>query len=136
MSRTDPGAARGNQTYPVLGQCSCGHGEAWHEFRTGNPRGVCSVATGAGHCPCRRFTAVEATPLGADEAWADELFRQRDAALEALQRVRELHTDSPAGVCPSCGDVNAQTMGTGDGLVNYPCPTIRALDGEVRTDGS
>lgn len=68
-----------------------------------------------------------------DEATSatEQVWKLADQRGEVITRVRDLHTDSPAGVCPSCGDVNAQTMGTGDGLVNYPCPTIRALDGEA-----
>ena len=36
----------------------------------------------------------------------------------AIQRVRDLHLPYPSGWCPAC---NHDT---------YPCPTIRALDGE------
>lgn len=80
--------------------------------------------------------------------WADELLHQRDHAIaEALvwrkrnadlaaenarlrerqRRVIELHTDSPAGPCPSCGRVG-DVSDEDDGLVPWPCPTILALD--------
>lgn len=42
-----------------------------------------------------------------------------------LDEIRHLHTDSPAGVCPSCADLNAELGG--DPLVDYPCPTLRAM---------
>jgi hypothetical protein len=42
-----------------------------------------------------------------------------------LRAVRELHSDSVAGPCPSCGDL-ADCEAGGDGLVPYPCPTLVA----------
>jgi hypothetical protein len=60
--------------------------------------------------------------------------RQRDEmqvhlghALARLAAVRRLHTDSVAGVCPSCGRIS-DVSDTDDGLVAWPCPTIVALD--------
>ncbi|HEX6968934.1 MAG TPA: hypothetical protein VF174_09030 [Micromonosporaceae bacterium] len=50
---------------------------------------------------------------------------QENARLrERLQQIVELHTDSPAGVCPSCGRIGEQSD-TDDGLVNWPCPTVQ-----------
>lgn len=42
---------------------------------------------------------------------------------ERLARIAELHTDSVAGVCPSCGRIGEQSFDD-DGLVNWPCPTV------------
>lgn len=58
-----------------------------------------------------------------------ELDRLRAEVIEhraAVDMIRVLHTDSVAGFCPTCyrvGDVSD----TDDGLVAWPCPTLRAL---------
>lgn len=47
---------------------------------------------------------------------------------QAIQRVRELHKPDRDGDCVHC-----VTIATPDGseyLSRYPCPTIKALDGE------
>ncbi len=49
----------------------------------------------------------------------------------ALDEIRGLHVDSPAGFCPSCGRLG-DVSDTDDGLVNYPCPTIQAIDAVTR----
>lgn len=48
----------------------------------------------------------------------------------ALDQIRELHTDSVAGFCPSCFRA-ADVSETDDGLVAYPCPTLVAIQGVV-----
>ena len=52
----------------------------------------------------------------------EEVVRELKQAQAAIQRVRELHyntaTHHPSGCCSECG-------GT------YPCPTVRALDGDA-----
>lgn len=55
MSRTDPGAARGNQVYEPRRVCRCGDAESVHELTTKKVRTVCSHADAAGPCGCRRF---------------------------------------------------------------------------------
>lgn len=45
---------------------------------------------------------------------------------QQVAAVVELHTDSPMGPCPVCVDSDDLAAG-GDGLVDYPCPTLRAL---------
>lgn len=69
--------------------------------------------------------------------WASILFHQRDEAIaerevlrQRIQRVIELHTDSVAGVCPSCARIGDQSD-EDDGLVAWPCPTVRVLDPEA-----
>ena len=42
----------------------------------------------------------------------------------AIQRVRELHKNKN-GLCNACEDTYESS-----GLKDYPCPTIKALDGE------
>ena len=64
----------------------------------------------------------------------DELVEHLGHALARCERVRELHTDSPAGVCPSCGRIGEQSD-TDDGLVAWPCPTILALDARMGDAG-
>ena len=56
-----------------------------------------------------------------------QLRAERDALAAKLQTIRELHTDSVAGVCPTCYRL-ADVSDTDDGLVNWPCPTILAAD--------
>ncbi|MFB6507520.1 MULTISPECIES: hypothetical protein [unclassified Streptomyces] len=46
---------------------------------------------------------------------------------EALSQIRHLHKDSPMGPCPTCFDGDDYAAG-GDGLVSYPCPTVRLAD--------
>ncbi|MCT2547379.1 hypothetical protein [Streptomyces atratus] len=49
----------------------------------------------------------------------------RIAELEAaLNAIRHLHKDSPMGPRPVCFDGDDHAAG-GDGLVSYPCPTVR-----------
>jgi hypothetical protein len=52
------------------------------------------------------------------------MFKEHDEALSAIERVRDLHEEVPCTeegeccqICDYCGVV-------------YPCPTIKALDGE------
>ena len=52
-----------------------------------------------------------------------EVQRLRDV----LDTIHGLHTDSIAGVCPSCARLN-DVSDTDDGLVDWPCPTILAID--------
>jgi hypothetical protein len=64
-----------------------------------------------------------------DDAWADTILEQRDAALEAIARVRALHQQY-RGVpdyytCAHCNQIGEVQW------VRWPCPTILALDGEV-----
>jgi hypothetical protein len=54
---------------------------------------------------------------------AVELLRQMATAVE---EIRALHTDSVAGFCPTCYRA-ADVDDTDDGLVAWPCPTLRAL---------
>lgn len=52
---------------------------------------------------------------------------------EAIERVRELHKKSSYGNhCPFCTDAirDVDLDHWWHGYVNYPCPTIQALDGE------
>ena len=44
----------------------------------------------------------------------------------ALDDIRVLHVDSPAGFCPSCGRLG-DVSDTDDGLVAWPCPTTRVI---------
>jgi len=50
----------------------------------------------------------------------------------AIERVRELHMDSGSGQCLHC--TQAETGGDEQWIewhsVKYPCPTIKALDGD------
>lgn len=43
---------------------------------------------------------------------------------QAVQRVRELHKNKN-GLCIACDDTYESS-----GLKDYPCPTIKALDGD------
>lgn len=52
---TDPGAARGNQTYTPHGQCVCGHSEIVHLYVRNRGRGGCTHADRDAVCGCRRF---------------------------------------------------------------------------------
>jgi hypothetical protein len=58
-----------------------------------------------------------------------DLVREVERLRAVLEEIRHLHTDSPAGVCPSCADLNAELGG--DPLVDYPCPTLRAMGVEA-----
>jgi hypothetical protein len=80
----------------------------------------------------RGWQVVSAPLISADGAAIpqtdlDNLKTQRDEARAALRVVWELHTDSPAGVCPTCYRL-ADVSDTDDGLVPWPCPTILAID--------
>ena len=67
---------------------------------------------------------------GAPEDWGITLFDQRDAALEAVARVRKLHQRTHDDGAYYCGWSTGQVVVNGCGLA-WPCPTIRALDGGV-----
>ena len=115
MSRTDPGAARANQVYPPARKCTCGHSEFVHELTAKKVRTACTHTDAAGPCSCAKFESV---------GWTETLFDQRDAALEAVARVRALHVENKpyAKFCRHCRHP-------------WPCKTIAALDGEVSSDG-
>ena len=55
---------------------------------------------------------------------------EMNKAQEAIQRVRELHKEFAGNIsgelelCDICHDANGEAL-------NYPCPTIKALDGEI-----
>jgi hypothetical protein len=49
----------------------------------------------------------------------------------ALDEIRGLHTESPAAFCPSCGRLG-DVSDTDDGLVAFPCPTIRVIQEDTR----
>lgn len=57
---------------------------------------------------------------------AVELAAEVERLRAVIDEVRGLHVDSPAGFCPSCGRLS-DVSDIDDGLVAYPCPTIRAL---------
>jgi hypothetical protein len=169
---TDPGAARGNQTYPPQrGPCTCGqsHVEIAHELRSDGTRGRCTVTDEWGKCRCASYEEVRpmvtgrellhrsvahvldevAKQVGAgkskhdgvvldwasrrlseivcarawedDDAWAERILSQRDAALEAIARVRALHKP--------LGDGEPKFCSNWDGT--WPCATVRALDGDM-----
>jgi hypothetical protein len=50
----------------------------------------------------------------------DDVLRSNDEMSEAIQRVRELHQDNVLLDLPKCIHCDEP----------YPCPTIKALDGE------
>lgn len=58
MTRSDPGAATGNQTYPLLAMCRCGHVGGVHRLVNGRRR-KCSATTTV-PCPCTSYTPKEA----------------------------------------------------------------------------
>jgi hypothetical protein len=47
---------------------------------------------------------------------------------QAIERVRELHKEDNTGYCELCTAI--ATPDGSDYLSKYPCPTIKALDGE------
>lgn len=49
-----------------------------------------------------------------------------DQHRDAVDKVRQLHTDSVAGYCPTCFRA-ADVSDSDDGLVPWPCPTLQAL---------
>jgi hypothetical protein len=55
--------------------------------------------------------------------WTDELKELKDS----IQRVRELHYKTNGGYCHCCcqGSIECEPF-------PYPCPTIKALDGEQK----
>lgn len=56
---------------------------------------------------------------------------ERDAALAAIQRVRELHNKTTMGGCGDpkhCSPYDSEPI-CGSCLAEWPCPTIKALDG-------
>jgi hypothetical protein len=57
---------------------------------------------------------------------AEKLLTEVDRLRAQLADVYNLHTDSPAGVCPSCYRLH-DASDTDDGLVDWPCPTLRAM---------
>lgn len=68
--------------------------------------------------------------VAVQRAGADDEVRQLHAEINrlhaALDQIRILHTDSPAGFCPSCYRAT-DVSDTDDGLVAYPCPTLVAI---------
>jgi hypothetical protein len=56
-------------------------------------------------------------------AMADEIVRLR----AAIDRVRALHASVEIGFGPICDECSSASDGW---IVPYPCPTLRALDGE------
>ena len=114
-NRRDPGAMTGNQTYTTSrGPCSCSHGEVSHVLKPDKTRAACSVTDLVGTCQCRTYQERGPAPATAEEK---------------LRRIWELHTDSIAGVCPSCATLPADV--DDDGLVDWPCPTILVIDPEA-----
>jgi hypothetical protein len=65
-------------------------------------------------------------PTGDFRPVMSELVREVERLRKALDDVRDLHTDSPAGVCPPCFRSD-EVSDTDDGLVAWPCPTLRAM---------
>lgn len=61
-----------------------------------------------------------------------ELGRWAPSLMQALDAIRDLHSDSPAGICPSCYRLH-DASDTDDGLVPWPCPTLRAMGFEPFT---
>lgn len=59
---------------------------------------------------------------GSDVAFLLDLARKQQAA---LAEVRKLHAPDDDGDCTHCGDFFCDTR-----KAEYPCPTIRALDGD------
>lgn len=61
--------------------------------------------------------------------WAETLFEQRDAALAALARVRRLHRrgESAGADFDTCVHCSSEIRW---GWVRWPCPTVRALEGD------
>lgn len=57
----------------------------------------------------------------------DRVNKQATKMNEAINRVRELHREDSSGDCSACV-VDAQYGAKM--YENYPCPTIKALDGE------
>lgn len=57
-------------------------------------------------------------------------FEETQKLRGALDKIRELHTDSVAGFCPSCFRA-ADVSETDDGLVAYPCPTLMSIQSVV-----
>ena len=54
--------------------------------------------------------------------------REENADLRAaIERVRTLHTSVEIGFGPICNECSSASDGW---IVPYPCPTLRALDGE------
>jgi len=65
-------------------------------------------------------------PTGDFRPVMSELAIEVQRLRSVLDKIRYLHTDSPAGVCPSCFR-SADVSDTDDGLVAWPCPTLRAM---------
>lgn len=51
-------------------------------------------------------------------------------AYMSIERVRQLHTPRD-GQCSYCYDLNWSYEGLDNQDTSYPCPTIKALDGET-----
>lgn len=80
------------------------------------------------------IAAVTAAELATARSEAEHLrvevaeLRTRLGALTAQwSDVYALHTDSVAGVCPTCYRLHDASDPDDDGLVDWPCPTLRAL---------
>lgn len=80
-----------------------------------NVCGACDLGM-ATSCTC---------PTGDSRPVLLDLVREVERLRSVLDEIRDLHTDSPAGVCPSCADLSAELGG--DPLVPHPCPTLRAM---------
>jgi hypothetical protein len=64
---------------------------------------------------------------------ADRVGAELSQARTTLAEIRYLHVDSVAGFCPSCGRIS-EISDTDDGLVAYPCPTMRLIDPQAAAD--
>lgn len=67
---------------------------------------------------------ADAAFVAAARTDVDALLAEVRRLRNAMEQIRNLHTDSPMGPCPVCIDADAAAAG-GDGLVPYPCPTGR-----------
>jgi hypothetical protein len=72
-------------------------------------------------------------PVTASESADDvpELIAEVELLRAALDGIRVLHVDSPAGFCPSCFRPQ-DVSDLDDGLVAHPCPTIQQIQEVTR----
>lgn len=96
-------------------------GDRGYPQRIGNDAGVIAANTHEGGYPARtaEFIAAAREDVPALVAEVRRLHAQ-------IAEVRALHTDSIVGPCPVCFR-GADVSDTDDGLVGWPCPTLRAL---------